>query len=361
MAIAVETFGSFEGKRVDQFTLKSDDRRRGRHHQLGRRGARLARAGGGRQALGGARLRQFRRLSQPLAAFRLARRPRRQPHRRRELRARRQDLQAARQRAARHTLHGGPEGLGRHGLGRPSPTTPTTRCASPITRPTAPWAFPATSSSPRPTRLERQHAAARTRRHAPTGDADQPGAAPVLQPRHHRRRARPPLSSSTASAFTETDEDLIPTGAILPVERARSTISASRAHAARRGRQADRLRRQPRARPAAATSTTRSRSCSRPTATLTLKLWTDRPGLQFYNGVYTDIPVPGLSGKSYGNALGLLPRGPGVPRRRAPPAFPHRSSTARQALQPLVRDRDRLMAVYVLPAAGDRARRRTRR
>ena len=32
---------------------------------------------------------------------------------------------------------------------------------------------------------------------------------------------------------------------------------------------------------------------------LTLKLWTDRPGVQVYNGVWTDIPVAGLNGKSY--------------------------------------------------------------
>ena len=42
-----------------------------------------------------------------------------------------------------------------------------------------------------------------------------------------------------------------------------------------------------------------------PDGDLTLRLWTDRPGLQFYNGVYTDIPVPGLNGKQYGHYSGL--------------------------------------------------------
>ena len=36
-----------------------------------------------------------------------------------------------------------------------------------------------------------------------------------------------------------------------------------------------------------------------PDQALTLKLWSDRPGLQVYNGVMTNSPVPGLGGKSY--------------------------------------------------------------
>jgi aldose 1-epimerase len=42
-----------------------------------------------------------------------------------------------------------------------------------------------------------------------------------------------------------------------------------------------------------------------PDKDLTLKLWTDRPGVQVYNGVWTDIPVPGLGGKNYGKHAGL--------------------------------------------------------
>lgn len=38
---------------------------------------------------------------------------------------------------------------------------------------------------------------------------------------------------------------------------------------------------------------------------LTLKLWSDRPGLQFYNGVWTDISVPGLGRRRYGKHSGL--------------------------------------------------------
>ncbi len=42
-----------------------------------------------------------------------------------------------------------------------------------------------------------------------------------------------------------------------------------------------------------------------PDKDLTLKLWSDRPGVQVYNGVWTDIPVPGLEGKRYGKHAGF--------------------------------------------------------
>ncbi|MEO6014629.1 MAG: aldose epimerase family protein [Devosia sp.] len=42
-----------------------------------------------------------------------------------------------------------------------------------------------------------------------------------------------------------------------------------------------------------------------PDGDLTLKLWSDRPGLQFYDAIYTDVPVPGLGGKRYGQYSGF--------------------------------------------------------
>src|SRR5690606_31983592 len=36
-----------------------------------------------------------------------------------------------------------------------------------------------------------------------------------------------------------------------------------------------------------------------PDKDLTLKLWSDRPGVQVYNSVWTDVPAPGLGGKKY--------------------------------------------------------------
>ncbi len=42
-----------------------------------------------------------------------------------------------------------------------------------------------------------------------------------------------------------------------------------------------------------------------PDGALTLRQWTDRAGLQFYNALTTDIPVPGLGGKRYGRYSGF--------------------------------------------------------
>ncbi len=38
---------------------------------------------------------------------------------------------------------------------------------------------------------------------------------------------------------------------------------------------------------------------------LTLQLWSDQPGLQFYNGKWTDVDVPGFEGRRYGENAGL--------------------------------------------------------
>lgn len=38
---------------------------------------------------------------------------------------------------------------------------------------------------------------------------------------------------------------------------------------------------------------------------LTLKLWSDKPGLQFYDSVMSNVTVPGLGGKMYGKYSGL--------------------------------------------------------
>lgn len=106
-----------------------------------------------------------------------------------------------------------------------------------------------------------------------------------------------------SSAYTELGEDLAPTGAILP---SRGTVYDLR---------------QPRTMRDAAGQPVdydigmvldTGRKASEPIATvvspdkdLTLKLWTDRPGVQVYNGVWTDIPVPGLNGKHYGKHSGF--------------------------------------------------------
>jgi aldose 1-epimerase len=106
-----------------------------------------------------------------------------------------------------------------------------------------------------------------------------------------------------ASARSEVGTDLIPTGAILPVKGSD--------HDFRHGKTMKR----------ADGSTidcdlnlvlATGRNHAEPVATvvgpdkaLTLKLWTDRPAVQLYNGVWTDVKAPGLGGKHYGRYSGL--------------------------------------------------------
>ena len=107
----------------------------------------------------------------------------------------------------------------------------------------------------------------------------------------------------SCNAFTETDEDLIPTGAILPVAHTQYDLKTERTLRDRAGKPM---------KYDVNLVLDQGRDTKDPVAVvqsaerdLTLKLWTDRPGLQFYNGVHTDIPVPGLSGKHYGNHSGF--------------------------------------------------------
>lgn len=105
-----------------------------------------------------------------------------------------------------------------------------------------------------------------------------------------------------ASAYTELGEMLVPTGAILPVEgtdydlRTPQTMRTD-------GQPVDYdisvvldQDRDP-GEPAAIVKA--------PDGSLTLKLWTDRPAVQIYNSVTTDVPVPGLGGKRYGRHAGF--------------------------------------------------------
>jgi aldose 1-epimerase len=106
-----------------------------------------------------------------------------------------------------------------------------------------------------------------------------------------------------APAFTESDQEMIPNGAILPVDGTKWDFRAGRNLRDYGGNAVDydgnlvlNAERDFDAPVATVTA---------PDGSLTLTLKTDRPGLQFYNGVYTNIPVPGLNGKTYGFNSGL--------------------------------------------------------
>ena len=124
-----------------------------------------------------------------------------------------------------------------------------------------------------------------------------------------------------SSAYTELGEDLAPTGAILP---SRGTIYDLRTprtlrDAAGKGVDYD-----------IGMALDTGRSIADPIATvvspskdLTLKLWSDRPGVQVYNGVWTDIPVPGLGGRTYGKNSGFCLEDQNYPDALHNPHFPN--------------------------------------
>ena len=61
-----------------------------------------------------------------------------------------------------------------------------------------------------------------------------------------------------------------------------------------------------------------------PDGDLTLKLWTDRPGLQFYNAMMTDVPAGlGLNGKTYGRYSGFCVEDQAFPDALHHPHFPN--------------------------------------
>jgi aldose 1-epimerase len=59
-----------------------------------------------------------------------------------------------------------------------------------------------------------------------------------------------------------------------------------------------------------------------PDDSLKLQLWTDRPGLQFYNGVTTDVQIPGLNGRRYPQYSGFCLEDQAFPDALHHPHFP---------------------------------------
>lgn len=106
-----------------------------------------------------------------------------------------------------------------------------------------------------------------------------------------------------SSAYTQLGDDLAPTGAILPSRDTVYDLRSPRTMRDAAGQPVDYD---------IGMALDTGRKLSDPIATvvapdksLTLKLWSDRPGVQVYNGVWTDIPVPGLNGKTYHKHAGF--------------------------------------------------------
>ncbi|KKC37752.1 aldose epimerase [Devosia epidermidihirudinis] len=106
-----------------------------------------------------------------------------------------------------------------------------------------------------------------------------------------------------SSAYTQLGEDLAPTGAILPSRGTIYDLRTARTMRDASGAPVDYD---------IGMVLDTGRATSEPIATvispdkdLTLKLWSDRPGVQVYNSVTTDVAAPGLGGKHYGNHSGF--------------------------------------------------------
>ncbi len=106
-----------------------------------------------------------------------------------------------------------------------------------------------------------------------------------------------------SSAYTELGSDLAPTGAILPSAGTKFDLRKPRTMRDAGGQPVDYD---------VGLVLDTGRRHSDPIATvvapdgaLKLSLWSDRPGVQVYNGVWTDSPVPGLNGKRYGKHSGF--------------------------------------------------------
>jgi aldose 1-epimerase len=300
MSISVAAFGAFEGKKVTQYTLKSDS---GVEvdiidYGVAVRDWRVPVKGGSRSVvLGFDNFPAYAKHSPHLGSLagRVANRIAGGSF---EVEGKRYSLPTNER---GHTLHGGPEGLGRIvWVGE----TDKKNNAVKFTHhsPDGAMGFPGNVDftaiySLKDNRL-RLDLSATTDKKTPIS---------LVQHQYFNLGTGPDVLDHTfqinANAFTETDEDLIPTGLIVPVARTQYDLKKGRTLRDWAGKPV---------KYDCNLVLDQGRDLKDPVATvkgpddaLTFKLWTDRPGLQFYNGVYTDIPVPGLHNKHYGHHSGF--------------------------------------------------------
>jgi aldose 1-epimerase len=121
-----------------------------------------------------------------------------------------------------------------------------------------------------------------------------------------------------ASTYTELGDDLIPTGAILPVEGTQWDLRIPRSFRDPTGAPVEYDGNLvldtggDAAQPVAVVEA--------PDGALTLRLWTDRPGLQVYDSVTTDVSVPG--GARFGRFSGFCLEDQDFPDAVNHPHFP---------------------------------------
>ena len=141
-----------------------------------------------------------------------------------------------------------------------------------------------------------------------------------------------------AEAYTPLDAELIPTGAIAPVEgtpldfrepREIGDTAIDNNFVLREGRD-----------PAAPAA---SASC--PRTELRLRVWTDQPGLQVFDAPTMTVGAPGHEGETYGPFAGLCFEAQHFPEFDEPSGLAEHRAVAGDALCPAVRGGDRSAGV----------------
>ena len=202
------------------------------HHQLGRRGARLARAGARRQALGGAGLRQLRRLRRALARI-SARSPAASPTASAgasfELDGKTYKTPANERPHTAAWRTGGPRP---HRLGRPTPTSATNAVRLHATSPDGAHGLSRQRQLHRDLYAERQPAAARARARRPTSRRRSASSSTSTSTSAPARTCSTTPIEISANAYHRDRRGPDPDRRSSCRSRARSTTSASRARCA---------------------------------------------------------------------------------------------------------------------------------
>lgn len=198
-------------------------------------------------------------------------------------------------------LHGGPEGLGRV-VWDMEPDSAGNAIRFAYTSPDGEMGFPGTVAMEAIYRLERNRLSLDL-----FATTDRPTPLSLVQHHYFNLGTGPDVLDHRvridASAYSAVDAALLPTGALLPVDGTQYDLRAASILRDGSGTPLDYD---------VNLVLATGRDPQKPVATvvgpdeaLRLDLYTDRPGLQLYNGVMTDCPVPGLGGRRYGRYSGL--------------------------------------------------------
>ncbi|MDB5506895.1 MAG: Aldose 1-epimerase [Devosia sp.] len=317
MAVTVTEFGSYQGERVDQFRLSSDTGVEVDIIPFGVvvRDWRVPVAGGVRSVVLGFESfppyltdsPHFGALAGPVAnriagaSF--------------ELDGQRHDLRAN---EGKNSLHGGPDGLGRT-LWQAEPDSGNTTVRFSYHAPDGTNGYPGNVDFTATYSLKGNRL-----RLELTGTTDKRTPINICQHQYFNLGTTPDVLDHSyqinANAYTELDAALIPTGVIRPVAGTPFDFRTPRTLRDTAGKPVpydinlvlDQTRN-----PADPVATVKG-----PDGALTLKLWTDRPGVQLYDSVYTKVAVPGLGRRSYQHYSGFCLEDQSFPDSVHHPHFP---------------------------------------